>query len=220
MEQKFNVTGGERKKLVATIAEWLGYGQKYLGAPTFAYEIGAVRVDKDGTATLPDSLAEDTVEALIEHLYEEGFTAESNAPDEMRLCISMPRSSFPGDTLANLESILKAKGELIKKALGITEVTVLKGEDKIDFPWFTGQRTPEEIQAYDKFICALCEMARTQKRVTAKEKAVDNEKYAFRCFLLRLGFIGAEYKEARKILLSKLDGSSAFKTAKEVSDHE
>ena len=54
-------------------------------------------------------------------------------------------------------------------------------------------------------------MARTQKRITAKEKEVDNEKYAFRCFLLRLGFIGAEYKAERKILLRNLSGSSAFK---------
>ena len=39
-----------------------------------------------------------------------------------------------------------------------------------------------------------------------------NEKYAFRCFLLRLGFIGDEFKADRKILLSKLDGSAAFKS--------
>ena len=38
--------------------------------------------------------------------------------------------------------------------------------------------------------------------------------YAFRCFLLRLGFIGEEYKAERKILLSKLSGSSAFKSGK------
>lgn len=55
-------------------------------------------------------------------------------------------------------------------------------------------------------------MAKKQKRITATAKEVDNEKYAFRCFLLRLGFIGEEYKAARKILLSKLNGSSAFKS--------
>ena len=54
-------------------------------------------------------------------------------------------------------------------------------------------------------------MARTQTRITAKEKEIDNEKYAFRCFLLRLGFIGAEYKAERKILLKNLTGSSAFR---------
>ena len=54
-------------------------------------------------------------------------------------------------------------------------------------------------------------MAQNAKRVNAREKNTDNEKYAFRCFLLRLGFIGDEYKSARKILLRNLVGSSAFK---------
>ena len=74
-----------------------------------------------------------------------------------------------------------------------------------------GDSNPDEMKAYDTFICKLCEMARNQKRINATEKPTDNEKYAFRCFLLRLGFIGAEYKTARKILLKNLSGSSAFK---------
>ena len=63
-------------------------------------------------------------------------------------------------------------------------------------------------------------MSVTQKRVNAAEKEVDNEKYAFRCFLLRLGFIGSEYKTQRKILLRNLTGSSACKSGsqKEVAD--
>ena len=57
----------------------------------------------------------------------------------------------------------------------------------------------------------MCELARTLKRVTATEKPTESDKYAFRCFLLRLGFIGAEYKQTRKILLRNLSGSSAFR---------
>ena len=49
-----------------------------------------------------------------------------------------------------------------------------------------------------------------QKRVSSKPTETDNDKYAFRCFLLRLGFIGKEYKTARKILLRNLTGNSAF----------
>ena len=65
-------------------------------------------------------------------------------------------------------------------------------------------------------------MSRKQKRISNTEKAVENEKYAFRCLLLRLGFVGAEYKADRKILLKNLTGSSAFKSGakKEVSDDE
>ena len=70
------------------------------------------------------------------------------------------------------------------------------------------------------FIANLCAMAKNAKRITAMEKPVDNEKYAFRCFLLRLGFIGREYKTQRKILLRNLTGSCAFRsgTKKEVAD--
>ncbi|MFR5081245.1 MAG: hypothetical protein ACLTEE_00695 [Anaerobutyricum hallii] len=50
------------------------------------------------------------------------------------------------------------------------------------------------------------------KRINSAEKPTDNEKYAFRCFLLRLGFIGDAHKATRKILLKNLIGSSAFET--------
>ena len=54
------------------------------------------------------------------------------------------------------------------------------------------------------------------KRVTMKEEKMENEKYEFRCFLLRLRFIRDEYKVARKVLLRHLSGNSAWKSAKTV----
>ena len=54
-------------------------------------------------------------------------------------------------------------------------------------------------------------MAKTQQRVNATEKQVENEKYAFRCFLIRLGFVGSKFKAERKILLKNLSGNSAFR---------
>ena len=83
-------------------------------------------------------------------------------------------------------------------------------EDRVSFPWFAELPDADSVKACTHFIAALCEMSRNAKRVTATEKPVDNEKYAFRCFLLRLGFIGDDYKGARKILLRNLKGSSAF----------
>ena len=99
------------------------------------------------------------------------------------------------------------------------ELPIEVGETKVSFPWFAGTPTPEEVKAYDHFICALCEMARNQKRITAKGDT-GNDNYAFRCFLLRMGFIGAEYMQERKILLRNLTGSSAFKAIpqKEVAE--
>ena len=65
--------------------------------------------------------------------------------------------------------------------------------------------------AYTDFVSALANTAKAQKRITAKDKPVSNQKYAFRCFLLKLGFIGDDFKRDRKILLERLSGSSAFK---------
>ncbi len=101
---------------------------------------------------------------------------------------------------------------MIKKALDIDSLQIEFTEDTIQFPWFAFNSTPDEVKAYTHLICALCEMAKTKKRINATARDVENEKFAFRCFLLRLGFIGPAYKTERKILLSKLSGSSAFAT--------
>ena len=114
--------------------------------------------------------------------------------------------------VGNLTRLLEVKGSLIKNALGLASLPISIEEDTVAFPWFEELPEPNEVKAYTHLIAALCEMSKNQKRITATEKEVDNEKYAFRCFLLRLGFIGAEYKEERKILLRNLSGSSAFKS--------
>lgn len=56
----------------------------------------------------------------------------------------------------------------------------------------------------------ICTAAKEKNKVTAKERNVTNLKHAMRCWLLSLGFIGDEYKAARKILISKLDGSGSY----------
>ena len=215
--------GAERKRLVQTISNWLGEDAHYCGAPTFAYEIARFTVEKDGSLSFSDLVDSEVVERLLQHIYDEGFDIDqSHTEDEdepTAICISMPRSLFTDSNLENLKAIVAAKGNLIKKALGVDDLPLEITDTKVSFPWFKGEAAPEEIRAYDTFICKLCELARTQKRVTSTEKTAGNEKYAFRCFLLRLGFIGAEYKEARKILLRNLAGSSAFKSGQSKEGH-
>ena len=124
--------------------------------------------------------------------------------------------------VGNLTNLLDAKGELIKKALGVDDIRIEIDEENVSFPWFPELPSAEATQVYTRFISKLCEMSKKQKRINNSEKKVTNEKYAFRCFLLRLGFIGEEYKTDRKILLRNLTGSSAFKNGakKEAADDE
>lgn len=230
MKIKFNCTGNERKALVAAISEVLETKPEYKGAPTFAYDIDGFIVDKNSILTCDGDTNSNVVERLIEELGERGFEFELleaietghtlaleqkltvSTDDISNLVIEMPRDTFTDTALENLKRLLESKGELIKKALGVEALPVETTDEKVSFPWFLFPKTDEEIKAYTHFICALSELAKEQKRVTAKVKEVDNEKYAFRCFLLRLGFIGQEYKAERRILLSKLTGSSAFKS--------
>ena len=220
MTVKTNAQGKERKRLVLTIAKWTGEQVKYAGAPSFSYQVGGITIDKDATVGFGTALPDEATDRLLQHLYDEGFepdmgieeAAEDGGEEFSGICISMPRSLFTDKNLENLKAITAAKESLIKKALGADSLPVEVTDTKVSFPWFPGEPTPEEINAFDTFICKLCEMARNQTRVVAKEKAADNEKYAFRCFLLRLGFIGDEYKAARKILLRNFTGSAAFKS--------
>ena len=157
---------------------------------------------------VPETLPVDDANVEVED-----EAAEENAQTEQdSFCISLPKSKLPSDAQEKLNKILESKGKLIQKALGASSLTVERDEDKVSFPWFSFIPSAEQADAYTKFITALCKMAREQKRVSAKEKPNENEKYAFRCFLLRLGFIGDEFKKDRKILLRNFEGSSAFRT--------
>lgn len=307
MKLSYNATGSERKSLAGKVSTILNAPTKYLGAPTFAYEVGDYHIDKVGTLTGPDNL--DLEDALHQagfdtdgnsRHYDEPDTYESglggmgaldefpdidqhhpgryvnpNAPitetmqrqideviafEDLRmdgrgelglgrtrhdpwgedgmqasdvpeeddvedagdsLIISYPRKVISDAALENLRLLIASKEALIKKALGADALPIEADEETVSFPWFKGFPQSEEVSAYAHFTGKLIGMAKTQKRVTAKEKDTDNEKYAFRCFLLRLGFIGDEYKSARKILLKNLTGSSAFKTSKsEVTSNE
>ena len=207
----------DRKRLVHMIAEITGCDAKYMGAPTFAYQVDYITIDKNGTLHLDDTVDSEAIERIKDRLRAEGFVEKYT--DELRgISIQMPMLS---DTeLANLHALLAAKGTLIKKALGVSELPVRIIDDRLEFAWFSEDSTPEEIHAYSVLVATLCVMAKNQKRISSKEKDVDNEKYAFRCFLLRLGFIGEKYKMDRKILLRNLEGSSAFKSGskKEVTE--
>ncbi len=218
---KYNVTGAERKRLVAALSNLMGVKAKYLGMPSMAYEVSDFIIDKNGNLELSDKANRTEIERVAGHLASEGFIAEEEISategrqradsEEFGLTVSMPRSNFSEGALENLQALVEAKGELIRHALDVEELPIEISEDEVSFPWFEELPTPEEIKAYTHFISALSEMAINQKRITVKEKEVENEKYAFRCFLLRLGFIGKDYKDERKILLRNLTGSSAFK---------
>lgn len=212
----------ERKPLVKAISEFTGADAVYMRTPTYAYRIDYFTVTREGNLEFDDRADSEEIEELLEFLAERGFVAESpeRVTDEtldtaaetahgetVGLMVEVPLDST---AVENLTKLLEAKGRLIRKALAVDKLPIEVTDSAVKFPWFS-ECGADECKAYTHFVSALCELAANAKRVTAKEKEPDNDKYAFRCFLLRLGFIGAEYKTERKILLRNLTGSSAFR---------
>jgi len=284
MKITFNVTGAERKSLVGAISQELNAQTKYLGAPTFAYEVGGYHIDKVGTVVGLDD--EELVCKLAAHgfageveydnlpphgepAYDEAawhdtcdreerdedgnwdgnetpyyreprYTEEEfglgvrrtedfqgengmradDVPEPNALVIEVPLTGFTPEKLDNLAKLVKAKEGLLKAALGAENLPIQQTDEnggKLRFPWFDfGDECAydygDKVKAYATLVEKLCKAAKEKHRVTAKERDTDgNPKYAMRCWLLSLGFIGDEYKVSRKILLSRLDGNGSFK---------
>lgn len=296
---KFGVTGQDRKKLVGAISEILDTPMNYLGAPTFAYEIGDYRVEKDGTVTGEYSLnlmaalgqkgfayeTEPTFHLITprgtflisdhfataeeadaagygNYFHHEGrdvyiktnpegttehskrfavvgaaFATEApveeppkqDAPQDEtlhvaataaeeadRVSIEYPLEGFTPEALDNLTKMVLAKEPLLKKALGTEELPIQIETDRICFPWFRLRDENGSVAAYSQFIAALCEAAKTKKRVTAKapDGAFENEAFTMRVWLVGLGLVGSEYSACRKLMGHGLSGDSAWRYGK------
>lgn len=220
--------------------QFTGADAVYMRTPTYAYRIDYFTVTREGNLEFDDRADSEEIEGLLEFLAERGFiagnadTSATEQPETASEEVSADTDSaehsesvgltvevpLEGMAVGNLTKLLEAKGRLIRRALALDSLPIEVTDSTVKFPWFADCGA-DECKAYTHFISALCELAANAKRVTAKEKETDNDKYAFRCFLLRLGFIGSEYKAERKILLRNLTGSSAFRNggaANEVSE--
>lgn len=233
MKIHYNVTGPKRKKLAQAIAKATGFKILVLPHPENGYQIGPFKIYSNGIVEVDEN--EPTVDAAINGAVAAGFigTIEADPEDEEQIevesspakeedetlmgSISITKEGMTPTMVENLQKIIIAKASLIKQAFGTETLPVLEEHDKITFDWFPNM-DPHNGPAYGEFICALRKMAMEAKRVTMSDSEVENPKYAWRCFLLRLGFIGPEFKNTRKILMKNFTGSSAFKHKKEAEN--
>ena len=238
----FNVAGDERKKLVKAVGAYKQVTPEYLGVPSFAFRIDEMIIDKDGILIIEGGMEPDKLQEFLKYLEEKGFHTTVSATEDVPtedvptepaaqaeyemepedtpteettlLTIEVPRDGFTEESIINLQKIIDSKASLLRKALGTDDLSVQISEDRIAFSWFHIE-DPASTSAYAHLVSALCQMAQKAKRVTAKEKPVESEKYAMRIWLQRLGFGGSEFKEERALLLKNLSGTSAFKNQAE-----
>lgn len=125
--------------------------------------------------------------------------------------IEMPAEGFTPEALENLKKMVKAKAPLIKMAVGAKTLPIKVADEKISFPWFATD-DPALVDCYAQFIAALCETAKTKKRVTAHERegGWSNPRFNFRVFLISLGMVGEPFKATRRALCVHLPGNAAW----------
>lgn len=206
---------GDRKSVMAVIAGITCMPVTYTRAPRFAYEAGGWSIDRDGVLTSPVfPIREAAFHAnLVGALGEQDFAAEGT------LTVTIFPDGFDPGCLHNIEAILSGKATLIRRALGAqTDPFVQPAEDGFRFPFFPAAATSSAVLAAVQLSALAASQAASQRQVRTKDRPVANEKYAMRCFLLRIGMIGPEYAVARRELLGRLSGDGSFKSGSRRSD--
>ena len=216
----------DRKEIVKIIGEHLGVKPKYLGVPSFAYQVGDFIIDREGK--IKNEAGE---EFQLEDILNP--PAEALDSDEITTVeIVIPLEGHNLNTLKTLINMIYSRQVLIKNAFELEENIlareVLESLDEVDsieeFKNTLKSRNiriekeniifridTDLVRSATLFFGLLNEKSKELKYASSKPVATDNEKYAFRAWLMRLGMIGDEYKEARKELLKNLSGNSAFR---------
>ncbi len=218
----------DRKEKIKILGKHLGIKPKYLGVPSFAYEVGDFTITREGT--IIDKAGDEM--KLDEILNSSGETTETEFDS---IEISFPMEGHDERTIKNLLNMIYSKQSLIKKVFDCSENIVEKelideistleslseilttinkenckgidfNDEKLTFNFING-----DIQTSSEFLSLLIKKAKELQYTSSKPIETDNDKYTFRTWLIRLGMIGPEYKAHRKTLLSSLTGSSAFR---------
>ncbi len=191
-----------RKELVRAISEIIGIPAVYQFMPTCAYKIGeCYTVTKSGDLEISDQADRKETERLLAELANQGYAVpDTSEPESKGLTVQMPADFFTEHTLGNLRQICENKAALFQAAFQTDSLDIIPSDEKVEFPWFTVEQDGD-ADAYCTFISMLCEFAKNQSRINRKPDTSDNPKYTMRCFLIRLGMVGAEFKAARKVIL-------------------
>jgi len=226
----------ERKQILKALKECYGVDAKYMGALTFDYQIEIEGkkyvVDREGKITNEDG---DVFELLNSEPANEispfRVSLDGHTGITLRNLLNMIYSkqtliktalSFEDEIVTQdfIKTLNDAEVKSVEDFKRIVNKDKLKGiafdfeEGVIMFNFCSTTDSPEKIEANNQFISFINNTAKELKHASPKVTVTDNAKFTMRTWLLRLGFIGPEYKQTRKVLLKNLDGNGAFRKTK------
>lgn len=225
----------DRKKLAKAIEEFTGGKNRYLGPPSFSYEVGNYIIDRSGTITSETETGEAELRSYLEKC---GFVEKKIEYLE----ISIPLLDMDADAMKRLVFMIHSKQYLLNKVVGapcfainenlVAELENSPPENKTEFfacyakyeskglafndekvtLTFASSTNADKNQAFLYLAPIMVSKAKEAKRISPKENKPENEKYYFRMWLIQLGLGGNEAKGYRKTLMENLKGYSAFRT--------
>ena len=245
MNMKTQVT--DRRILIEALSEHLGVSAEYAGAPTFAYRVGNITVERDGSLSSESDL---DLEALKPFLMQNGFIADETG----MMSITCSTEGFTAENLRNLIYMLYSKQYLLNRATQTQNLLIRSalitrlqeqpeltmdsiqealldskaagevvgfdcqnGNLSMIFPF--NESKPLEWAVYGELLSKIIAAARDAKRVQPTIQKPENEKYAMRSWLLRLGYAGPGFKSSRQVLMQNLTGQAAFASEEKASAH-
>ena len=232
----------DRREIIKKMEEYTGLKAKYMGVPSFSYQIGTLTIDRAGKITTSTGIEVDFERLLNGHTEEE----INEVFEHIKLEVILPMDGHTGVTLRNIFNMIYSKQTLIMKAFEMDEaivgadfveeinkseiqtlddfkkvsISICKGIDfnfhksTITFKYLSSKSEPEKLEAFKQLVTLINKSAKSLKYASPKQTDTNNDKFTMRTWLTRLGMVGDEFKITRKVLIEGLQGSSAFRNPK------
>lgn len=218
MKFQMGLTGITRKAAAGIIGDHLSIKPEYRGGINRLFTVGdwKVQLNENIIPEAKEGEADEGYKVQIEfnafdsEVFEKLIEAGAIINDSCRLTITIDGAGHTDKSKENLGKVFESKRELILMAFGVEDGNIEVTDDKVIFRIFNATLDAERITAYEQFCTLQNNLALNLKSASSKKTESDNPKFTFRVFLIRLGMIGDEYKTARKVLLERLAGNSAY----------
>lgn len=191
-------------------------------AGAFANTSCGIHIHLDGAQHTPRSLR--NFINIIASKNDLFYKALQIAPDRMRFCKKMDAALVDRmnrkkpKTMATVENVWYAgyggnnyRHYHQSRYHFLNLHSFFNGNGTVELRGFNSELHAGKIRSYIVLALALNHQALTQKCASSKKPQVDNEKFAMRTYLNRIGLIGEEFANCREHLCKHLEGNAAWR---------
>lgn len=151
-----------------------------------------------------------SIKNLVKLLYSRGTLVSKAVQGEFLVPKEIVDELGEKDLTTAKDQVERIKQIEAEKGISIKGITF--DDEKVTFDGFPETENVDLLATFQHLAENMNRQAIKQKNIQAKSVDEENEKYAFRTWLVRIGMGGSEYKKTRSLLMEHLSGHTAFKT--------